>query len=260
MRFLISASCLVTVVAFVSPSSLNRPDVANGPAVKAVQLARHRQLVAYCTNTKDNGDDCSPEKEDEESNKPKSRLALLADDWLEEEEDELQMYWERFEANKEESGKQTEVVAPKNDDSATEGGVSNNLTTEQRLERYFDRRGIHKASQRKYASQIEQAIATARSAPTPEQSIAALAEVQPYLQVRTRLGGMALYELALALWQRDGEPDEAFHLVRELLEKNANPHVQQKVQQLARRETPPKRSPSTNTFWQGFLDSNQWWN
>ena len=32
--------------------------------------------------------------------KPKSRFALLAEDWLEEEEDELTSYWERFDENK----------------------------------------------------------------------------------------------------------------------------------------------------------------
>ena len=229
-----SALLAVTTSAFVPPiSNLWRLD--------------QREVAKFVSKEGEKADDEAPPVA---ATKPKSRLAQLAEDWLEEEEDELQMYWDRFEENKV-NGNTAARSEPQKEVADDE-----NLTTEQRLERYFDSRGIHKGNERKYASQIEQAISKAQSAQTPEQAIAVLSEVQPYLQVRTRLGGMALYELAVALWQRDGEPDE--DLMQELIQKN--PHVKQKVQQLARRKEPPKRNPSTSTFWQGLLDSSQWWN
>lgn len=208
-----------------------------------------RLLIAAWASSQNEDDESL---QDEDAAKPKSRLALLAEDWLEEEEDELQMYWERFEENK--GNAEATKSIPDADNTASRDEDSD-LTTEQRLERYFDSRGIHKLNERKYASRIEQAIAKAQSAPTPEEAITALTHVQPYLQMRTRLGGTALYELAVALWQRDGEPDE--ELLRELIQKNT--HVKQKVQQLTKQQSPPQRS-TQNSFWQGLLDSNQWWN
>mmetsp|Transcript_27132 Transcript_27132/g.33524 ORF Transcript_27132/g.33524 Transcript_27132/m.33524 type:complete len:148 (+) Transcript_27132:448-891(+) len=125
------------------------------------------------------------------------------------------------------------------------------LTTEERLERYYDSRGINKTKENQYANDIEIAIASAQKANSPESAILALKKMQPYLQANTRLGGMALLELTIALWQRDGQPDD------DLLEKLVgNAHVKGQVQQLIKRGKPPSRD---NSFWQGICNPNQWW-
>ena len=79
--------------------------------------------------------------------KPKSRLALLTEGWLEKEEDELASYWERFDENKLgnvladlKGASFASPVSYKNIvDSSSEA-----LTTEELLERYYGSRGIDK--------------------------------------------------------------------------------------------------------------------
>jgi hypothetical protein len=175
--------------------------------------------------------------------KPQSRLARLAEEWLEEEEgDELTKYWERFDMK--EKQEPTVVVAEKEEE---------NLSTEQRLERYYDRRGINKKKEEDHAISIQEAIQTAKKAATSEQAIAALQKVRPWLQVNTRLGGTALVELAIALWQKD-EEEEALLLYQELL---SSPHVRAKVQKLI--QNGPSKRQSDSSPWQGLLDRNTWW-
>jgi hypothetical protein len=210
--------------------------------------------------------------------KSKTRLAQLAEDWLEEEEDELLQYWERFDAKEVATvamsltSTQSSSQAESTEDDDT--GTSNYLTTEERLERYFDRRGINKQKEREHAKEIEAAIEKAQKAVTPQQAIAAIQEVRPWLQVNTRLGGTALVELAIALWQNHDEEqekdmksaedgpsnndrDEALLLCQELL---GNPHVNQRVRKLVKNHGPPNRQ-KTN-LWSGFFngDATAWWN
>jgi hypothetical protein len=167
----------------------------------------------------------------------------LAEEWLEEEEgDELTKYWERFDMK--EKQEPTVVVAEKEEE---------NLSTEQRLERYYDRRGINKKKEEDHAISIQEAIQTAKKAATSEQAIAALQKVRPWLQVNTRLGGTALVELAIALWQKD-EEEEALLLCQELL---SSPHVRAKVQKLI--QNGPSKRQSDSSPWQGLLDRNTWW-
>jgi hypothetical protein len=184
--------------------------------------------------------------DDNNEKKPQSRLARLAEDWLEEEEDELQLYWERFD----EKTKEEEPPPATIDDD------DESLTTEQRLERYYDRRGINKRCEQGHAQEIKEALDKAQLAATPEQAIAFLEQGQPWLQINSKLGGTALLELAIALWQRDEIPDEA--LCQELL---GNLHVRRQVQQLLKNDGPPKRR-SESSLWQGLLFDNQntWWN
>ena len=80
-------------------------------------------------------------------NKAKTRLAQLAEDWLDEEEeegDELLQYWERFDAKQVVKAKITSTV-----------DTNNGLTTEERLERYFDSRGINKQKEKDHAMEIK---------------------------------------------------------------------------------------------------------
>lgn len=175
----------------------------------------------------------------------------MAEDWLEEEEDELQLYWERFDENKsgnikqEDSSHASKIHDDEEDDSLT-------LTTEQRLDRYYDRRGINKRREREHITEIEHALKNARKAATPEEAILFLEKVQPWLQINSKLGGTALLELAIVLWQRDGIPDEA--LCEELL---GNSHVRREVQLLLK-NGPQERQEETS-LWQGlsfFNDPN----
>ncbi|GFH44922.1 hypothetical protein CTEN210_01396 [Chaetoceros tenuissimus] len=192
------------------------------------------------------------------SDKPKSRLALLAEDWLEEEEDELSSYWERFDENKNGNvsadSKSLSFASSDSLPNIVDDSSSETLTTEERLERYYDSRGINKKKEEQFKSNIEYAIDAARKAATAEIAIAELEKVQPYLQVNSKLGGSALYELAIALWQRDGRFDE------ELIEKlMGNVHIKRELQQLMKREKPPSRQ-NQNSMWQDIFNPNSWWN
>mmetsp|Transcript_48637 Transcript_48637/g.58667 ORF Transcript_48637/g.58667 Transcript_48637/m.58667 type:complete len:228 (-) Transcript_48637:118-801(-) len=192
------------------------------------------------------------DKDDNEDSKPKpkSRLALLAEDWLDEEEDELQQYWERFDAKSPQLGTTTSRQGREEEKEASLPA----LTTEQQLERYYDLKGINLRKEKEYATEIQAAIRKAQTVSTPEQAIAALEVVTPYLQVNTQLGGTALIELFIALWQRDDEPNE--DLCAQLL---GNLHVKGRLQQLLRDDQPPKRI-STDSFWGGLFNGNNiWW-
>ena len=207
-------------------------------------------------NSEENDDDIISTLNNSED-KPKSRLALLAEDWLEEEEDELASYWDRFDENK-----NGNVSADFNSTSFASSGSYKNtvdsssetLTTEERLERYYDSRGINKKKEEQFASQIEYAINAAKKAATAEIAIAELEKVQPYLQVNSKLGGSALYELVIAMWQRDGIADE--DLIEKLIE---NAHIRRQLQQLMKQGKPPTRQ-NQNSMWQDILNPNSWWN
>ena len=160
--------------------------------------------------------------------KPKSRLAMAAADWLEEEEeDELTMYWDRFDAAKEASrtnggngGEQAkdraaQVSAGQSTPTSTKGGDDANMSTEELLERYHESRGINKEKERKYGVQIEQATRSAKRASSASEAIRILDAVRPHLQYNTKLGGRAYLELAQAL-DANGEENAATDIYREL--------------------------------------------
>jgi hypothetical protein len=188
---------------------------------------------------------------------PQSRLARLAEDWLEEEEeDELLKYWERFEDK-------TAQSAPNNRESIDKDDSSSSallLTTEELLERYLDSRGIRRGEELAHRVEIEASIQAAQTANTAEEALKALETVQPWLQVHTRLGGIALVEYLTALWQKEdgGALDE--ELCRALL-KNPHDVVVSKVKRLLKSKEPPPRQPS---LWSGIFSKdgtggNGWW-
>ena len=208
-------------------------------------------------SSKDN-DDTSTLGTSDPGDKPKSRLALLAEDWLEEEEDELTSYWERFDENKNGNtstdSKSSSFASSDSLPNIVDDSSSEELTTEERLERYYDSRGINKKKEEQFKSNIEYAIDAARKAATAEVAIVELEKVQPYLQVNSALGGTALYELAIALWQRDGRPDE--DLIEKLM---GNVHIRRELQQLMKRGKPPTRQ-NQKSMWQDIFNPNSWWN
>jgi len=206
-------------------------------------------------NSKENDDISTLGNPDD---KPKSRLALLAEDWLEEGEDELASYWERFDENKKGNvstdSKATSFASPGSYKNIVDDSSSEALTTEERLERYYNSREINKKKEEQFKSNIEYAINAARKAATAESAIVELEKVQPYLQVNSKLGGTALYELVIAMWQRDGIADE------ELLEKlMGNVHIRRELQQLMKLGKPPSRQ-NQSSMWQDILNPNSWWN
>jgi hypothetical protein len=121
------------------------------PAQSTSSNYRGPQLLAVENN--DNNDDGDDAVEAEK--KSKTRLAQLAEDWLEEEEeDELLQYWERFDAKEVAVPTKNKPTSLLVDDSSTENYFANATTvsTEERLERYFDRRGINKQKEKEHAN------------------------------------------------------------------------------------------------------------
>lgn len=122
---------------------------------------------------------------------------MAAADWLEEEEDELLSYWDRYDAAKSNSG--TASADGNKSSAASSVSAETDLSTEERLDRYFESRGIDKSTEKKHAPEIESAVSYAtNSASSASEAIAALEKVRPYLQVGSKLGGTALLELAYA--------------------------------------------------------------
>ncbi len=176
-------------------------------------VARRHHVLRMSTPEKsddaDDGNDSSsmPARDDEsfapvqEETKALSPLAMAAADWLEEEEDELVLYWDRFDAarssrsgnNDEEDddeGQGRQQITSQNDEGAT---------TEQLLDRYYQGRGIDKKGGRKHGEQIRKATESAGRASSAEDAVKALEPVRPYLQFNTKAGGNAYFELAQAL-------------------------------------------------------------
>lgn len=186
---------------------------------------------------------------------------MLAEDWMaEEEEDELADYWERFEDNKvnrqqiETNGE--ELISNANDYDPE------HLTTEERLEQYFDQRGINKQKENQHATEIQHAIDKATqildAGRPPAQAIQILQTVRPWLQANTRLGGNALLQLAVALWQND-EREGALLLCDELKQ---NRHVRQQVVTFLEEGPSSLKKGGKSSFWKGTIfdgDLTFWW-
>lgn len=208
----------------------------------------------------------SNDKSDTTTDKPKSRLAMLAEDWMmaEEEEDELADYWSRFEDNKTSGQQIIDSEKDIDEDLGADAEEKLLLTTEERLDRYFDSRGINKQKEKEHTVEIQKAITKATnildSGRPPQQAILTLQEVKPYLQVNTRLGGTALVQLANALWQND-QQQESMLLCQEL---KSNRHVRQQVVKFM--QDGPSALINTqqqSSFWKGTIFdrdlSSSWW-
>jgi hypothetical protein len=157
----------------------------------------------------------------EEKEKTLSPLAMAAADWLEDEEDELATYWDRFDATKN-SGKLSvdNKVQTKQTKEESPSRTTTD-TTEQLLDRYFQRRGIDKAEETKYATQIRKATDAAVKASSAEEAIIVLEPIRQYLQFNTKIGGNAYFEIAQAL-DANGEDDKASYIYTRLA---ASPHA-----------------------------------
>ena len=199
------------------------------------------------------------EKKDEKK-KPSSRLAMLAEDWLDDEDDdeddELLSYWGRFEDRviKQPSSTSSEEVRG-NDEN--DGTIDSSITTEERLDRYYDSRGINKRQERKHKTKIEQALdkafgstsssssgSSTAAASSLSQAIRILEDIQPLCQVNTRLGGQTLIELALLYWENE-QYDMSLKVLQSLLQNTSieRSYVRKLIKQLQSGKTSPPRPP-----------------
>mmetsp|Transcript_32025 Transcript_32025/g.47115 ORF Transcript_32025/g.47115 Transcript_32025/m.47115 type:complete len:203 (+) Transcript_32025:210-818(+) len=146
--------------------------------------------------------------------KKMSRLAMAAADWMEEEEDELNLYWERYDNAKQSKTPKPDLTNVPNDESTTTSALS----TEELLNRYFQKFGIDKRTEKEHVDEILRALEIANAVTTqPTQAIRVLEEVRPYLQIKSRLGGNALLELGAAYEDND-EYDKARDIYESLKE------------------------------------------
>ena len=214
-----------------------------------------------CRNNNHNIILCASDENDELPNdevvenvaKPSSPLAMAAADWLEEEEDELAMYWDRYD------------VAKKNSDSSKEQSQSStppsqpllldkddDTTTEERLDRYYQSRNIDRGMERQHSSQIKQAIEKSKKASSADEAMQLLTPIRQYLQYNTKLGGNAYFELAQALDAND-QVDEATDIYEQLA---SSPHVEirRKSRELLAMGSSRRKRTYNKSVWNWFWD------
>ena len=218
-----------------SRSSIDRHTYAkrHHPSFQTVDLERAVEsstttTILYNKASDNNGNDNAPDNAPENKNenestesdnenmkpKSKSRLAMAAEDWLDDYddgEDELSKYWNNFEQNKNDNNntqkKQTTVGATstatttnnKDLDTLLKDTNYMNLSTEQKLDQYYQNRGIDKELDAKYKPLIQSTIQSiSKKASNAQEAIEILSQIKPYIQPNTKIGGEALLELCVA--------------------------------------------------------------
>jgi hypothetical protein len=211
------------------------------------------------------GNDEDPFREDERSGnsdtKSLSPLAMAAADWLEDEDDELALYWDRFDATKRRRSTDDADggdAAPRPPQPGTASSASSDhdregATTEQLLDRYHASRGIDKREDEKHAARIKAATASARGAASAEDALRNLEPMRRHLQYNTKVGGTAYFELAQAL-DASGDATEARGIYERLA---ASPHAElrRKARALLSQSSRPRRSYTANVwhlFWENW--------
>lgn len=199
------------------------------------------------------------EADDPPASKPKamSRLAIAAADWMEEEEDELFSYWDRFDDAKS-NAKQKDRIAKTSTVTSlfttdTESNLLNTtISTEERLDRYFKSRGIDKSLEKKHSKDIERAMRYAtNSALCPMDAIQELEKVQPYMQIGSNIGGSALLELAYA-YQANGDIDEMVTICNMIIENNPLRELRKQAKQLKQEPEKYGKKYERKNFWTSF--------
>ena len=156
-----------------------------------------------------------------------SPLAMAAADWLaEDEDDELQMYWEKFDDAKRDGTTADGNVV----DSDAAGYVNNGTTTEELLDNFYTRQGIDKRTELKYKGDIEVAVKSAKRATSPREAIRLLEAVRPYMQLNSKIGGNALLELGQAY--DANEEEEKAREIYEALKSNPQSDIRRRIKQL----------------------------
>ena len=228
-------------------------------------LRKHHRNHILCTaaeNTlpEDDGgsnNSSSSEGDDSTTKKSLSPLAMAAADWLEEEEDELQAYWDRYDVAKISSDQRPQLQSTpsltNNDNTLLDNTNDDRRTTEERLDKYYESRNIDRGMERKYKKEIEAAIEkSSKKASSADEAIQALTPIQQYLQYNTKLGGRAYLELAQA-YDANDQIDEATKIYEQLA---SNPHVDIRKRSRELLSMPPLSRPRRtynrnvwNLFW-----------
>ena len=206
----------------------------------------HNILNAVDENIQSNSDENDDEKKSVA--KPLSPLAMAAADWLEEEEDELALYWDRYDVAKKSSSKEQPQSTPPQPLLDTDS----NTTTEERLDRYYESRNIDRGVERQHATQIKHAIETSKKASSADEAIQLLTPIRQFLQYNTKLGGNAYFELAQALDASD-QVDEATDIYEKLA---SSPHVEirRKSRELLAMGTSRRKRTYSRNVWNWFWD------
>lgn len=197
------------------------------------------------------GNDIGGNGKEEEKLSP---LAMAAADWLEDEEDELEMYWNRFDDAKSSSaGINNESQDAKGSIQSKQTSIKSDETTEDRLDRYYESRGIDKREEKKYAPLILKAVESAKKAPSAEEALKELEPIRKYLQYNTKIGENAYFEVAQAL-DASGEEAEAT-VIYEQLAASFHADIRKKSRELLAKLPRPKRVYKKNV-WKFFW--NDW--
>jgi len=220
-----------------------------------------RPICLYMTE--DGNQNINKEEHDEsdssgEKEKNLSPLAMAAAEWLEDEEDELTMYWDRFDfargCDKSRTDDNNTVQNKQEVNTQSSSSINFRETTEQRLDRYYEKCGIDKGEERKYAPLIHKAVESAKKAPSAEEALKLLEPIRQYLQFNTKIGGNAYFEIAQAL-DAIGDQESATVVYQQLAD---SPHadVRKKSRELLASSTHrPKRVYKKNVwsfFWDEF--------
>ena len=266
----IAAAAVVSSVAFIAIQQQqqgivrinhNRSTVIKRYDIHYTALRKHHRNSILCTaaeNTLPEDDDGfnNNDSEDDSSTTKKSLspLAMAAADWLEEEEDELSKYWDRYDVAKTSSDQRPHPTPPPtNNDNTLDKTNDEGRTTEELLDRYYESRNIDRGMERKYKKEIEDAIEkSSKKASSADEAIQALTPIQQYLQYNTKLGGRAYLELAQAYDVND-QIDEATKIYEQLA---SSPHADIRKRSRELLSMPPSSRPRRtynrnvwNLFW-----------
>jgi tetratricopeptide (TPR) repeat protein len=182
--------------------------------------------------------------------KSMSPLAMAAADWLEEEEDELSLYWEKFDDAKRNGIDNKSRVATATTEllMVDEKNVSPvAITTEELLDRYYESRGISRKTEQKHEQEIKDAVKAARKASSAEEAIRRLEGVKSYLQCNTQLGGNALLELA-ECYEANEEPEKAMDIY-EKVRTNPQSQIRRRVKAIFTNPTSRPKRQFTKGLW-----------
>jgi hypothetical protein len=131
-------------------------------------------------------------KDEIKTRKAQSPLAMAAQEWLEDDdEDELFAYWDRFDEKKSDAKMESKSNVFEMSDAPA---VDRSLSTDELLDQYYKGRGIDKRVENKHRNEIQKALNAAKMAKSAREAVRFLEEVRPWLQTNTKLGGDALLE------------------------------------------------------------------
>lgn len=168
-------------------------DVPNMCATRTVSIHACRGVSASLRAA--DKDDESPSsaaptgqlKDELKTRKAQSPLAMAAQDWLEDDdEDELFAYWDRFDEKKSDAKMESKSNVFEMSDAPA---VDRSLSTDELLDQYYKGRGIDKRVENKHRNEIQKALNAAKMAKSAREAVRFLEEVRPWLQTNTKLGG-----------------------------------------------------------------------